>query len=224
MIGYDASLITVPSDQTADADAAHDRGEISGAGYRKLKNIPEEYAPSKEEHDEYLAIKLRNEGILGIEKPAEEAPNPSDGPPPPGPEGDSGRKTRVVASAEMGAAEMALARCRELAGIRIRQKEKAFPEIINDLNGRPNATVAAVLGVEVIEQMSLNPLQLVRGGADTLQTLLCEWGYTSVQSKAISDMVESYAARTIFKAGHPTLPSGFAAQFERAKEASDVSD
>ena len=72
--------------------------------------------------------------------------------------------------------------------------------------------------------MSLNPIQLVRGGADTLQGLLCEWGYANIQASAISEMVESYAARTLLKTGHPTLPSGFAAQFERAKEASDVSD
>jgi hypothetical protein len=57
-----------------------------------------------------------------------------------------------------------------------------------------------------------------------LQTVLGEWGYGYAQAAAISEMVESYAARTIFKSGHPTLPSGFAAQFERAREASNVSN
>jgi hypothetical protein len=225
VIGWDEAAIVVPADQSADADAAHDRGAISDVGYRKLKNIPEEYKPSTEEHDEYLAIKLKNEGILGIEAPATAAPNPSEGPQPPGAEGDSGRRTRVTTAAlEMGAAEMALARCRELAGIRIKQKEKICPDCLKDANGQPNSEIAALIGADSLERLSLTPVQLVRGGTDTLSSLLGEWGYATVQAAAISEMVESYAARTIFKSGHQTLPSGFAAQFERAKEASNVSN
>ena len=225
VVAYDESKVVLPADQSGDADAAFDRGAISNVGYRALKNIPEDYSPSKDEHDEYLAVKLRDGALIGIEKPSTPPPNPSDGPPPPGPEGDSGRKTRVVeASLEVGAAEMALARCRELAGIRIKQKEKSFPELFKNLNGAPTGSLASVLGAEALEQIQVTPQQLVRGGADTLRTLLGEWGYAKVQASAISEMVESYAARTLFKNGHPTLPSGFAAQFERAKEASDVSD
>jgi hypothetical protein len=68
-------------------------------------------------------------------------------------------------------------------------------------------------------------MTLVRGGADTLQTVLSSsCGYTPQQANVVAEMVESYAARTLFKSGHPTLPSGFAAQFVRAKEASNVSD
>jgi hypothetical protein len=224
VIGWDEAAIVVPADQSADADAAHDRGEISGSGYRKLKNIPEEYKPSADEHDEYLAIKLKNEGILGIEAPAS-APNTPDTPLPPGPEGDSGRKTRVVAaSVELGAAEMALARCRELAGIRIKQKEKICPEFFVGVNGGPNGELASVVGVEILDRLSTNALALVRGGADTLKIVLATWGYAPEQAEAISEMVESYAARTLFKNGHQTLPSGFAAQFDKAKEASHVND
>jgi len=224
VIGWDAAEIVVPADQSADADAAHDRGEIGGLGYRKLKNIPEEFKQTPDEHDEWLAIKLKNEGILGIPNAATRPPDPAEGPPPPGAEGDSGRRTRVVtASLEMGAAEMALVRCRELAGIRIKQKEKVCPECLDGVNGQPNSNIASFIGADVLAQLSLTPVQLVRGGADTLQTLLSEWGYATTQAKAISEMVESYAARTIFKSDHPTLPSGFAAQFERAKEASNVS-
>lgn len=234
---YDESKVVLPPDQSADADAAMDRGEISGVGYRALKNIPEDYAPSKEEHDEWLAIKLRDPSIAGFEPasaptpPA--APGESEQPPPPGPEGDSGRRTRVTeASAgavEMGAAEMALARCRELAGIRIKQREKATAPaehlaILGEINGQPNWNIASHLGPDKLAVLGCEPQRLVKGGADTLKTLLGEWGYGFAQSKAIAEMVESYAARTLFKSGHPTLPSGFAAQFERAREASDVSD
>lgn len=224
VIGYDESNVVVPADQSADADAAFDRGNISAVGYRKLKNIPEIYAQDQDEHDEYLAIKLKDEGLIGIEKPAEQPKDASDGPPPPGPEGDSGRKTRVVAaSVEIGAAEMALARCRELAGIRIKQKEKTCPEFFVGLDGQSNGTLLAEIGPEILDRLSMTALQLVNGGADTLSTVLEAWGYTPDRASKVSEMVESYAARTLFKVGHPTLPSGFAAQLERAKEASDVS-
>ena len=218
VVCYDESSIVVPADQTQDADEAYDRGEISGVGYRKLKNIPEIYKPSQKERDERL-------GKTGSDAPATRDPNVSDGPPPPGPEGDSGRKTRVVASAlELGAAEMALARCRELAGIRIRQKEKTCPEFFVSVNGETNDSLAAAIGPEILDRISLTAWDLVRGGADAMKVVFDGWGYTSEQTKMISDAVKSYAARTLFKPEHPTLPSGFAAQFQRAKEASNVSD
>jgi hypothetical protein len=242
IVAYDESKVVLPPDQSADADAAHDRGAISDVGYRALKNIPEIYAPSTEEHDEWLAIKLKDPAIAGLESSAPvapAAPAQTETPPPPGAEGDSGRKTRVVQAAnelslEMGAAEMALARCRELAGIRIKQKgnrpygKGAIPdyvaEILGTINGQTNSDIASFLGPDKLERLEVHPVQLVKGGAQTLATLLGEWGYGYAQSIALSELVESYAARTLFKTGHPTLPSGFAAQFEKAKEASDVSD
>jgi hypothetical protein len=221
VIGYDESRVVVPPDQSADADTAYDRGQISGDGYRRLKNIPDTYAPSEEEHDEYLAIKMRDMSLLNGVEP----PDPSDQPPPAGPEGDSGRKTRVVeASLEMGAAQMALARCRELAGVRIKQKEKVCPECLEGTNGLPLSAIAASLGHEKIEKLSVTPQALVKGGADTLRDMLAEWGYAKVQATALAEMVESYAARTLFKVEHPQFPSGFITQFERAREASDVSN
>ena len=236
IVAYDESKVVLPPDQSADADAAKDRGAISDMGYRAMKNIPEEYAPSREEHDEYLAIKLRDGALIGLEKPSIPPIDPSEGPPPPGKEGDSGRDTRVTKSVEpegftleVGAAEMALARCRELAGIRIKHREKPpangktppeYAAILAEINGQPNHNIASFLGPDKLEVLKAQPAALVKGGADTLMLLLCEWGYGKAQATAISEMVESYAARTLFKTGHPTLPSGFAAQFERAKEAS----
>lgn len=220
IVAYDESGVVIPPDQSGDADSAYDRGQISGDGYRMLKNIPDRYKPSKEERDEYLAIKMRDISILTGEEPARGGDEMI--PPDPGPEGDSGRRTRVVSAAmELGAAEMALSRCRELAGIRIKQKEKLCPECLADIAGQPNSMIAATIGPEAFECFSLTPQQAVAGGADSLSSLLTDWGYDQTKASAIAKMVESYAARTLFKTGHPSLPSGFAAQLERAKEASD---
>ena len=115
---------------------------------------------------------------------------------------------------------MALARCRELAGIRIRQKEKFCPECLQKANGSPNSLIAAAVGADALIQLQVTPQTLVKGGADTLRSVVNTWGYAGVQSAAIAEMVESYAARTLFQSQQPLLPSGFAAHFERAKEAS----
>jgi hypothetical protein len=226
VVAFDESEVVVQPDRSDDADAAMDRGSIGHVGYRSLKNIPEDFAPTQEEHDEWLAIKLRDPSVMGLEPTPTD---PSQGPPPPGPEGDSGRQTRVVASVsrELGAIEMAIARCRELAGIRLRKKERSFPECIMLAHGQPSSMVASIIGTESIHQMSTTAAALVKGGADTLRSMLLAWGYSGEQITVLGELVESYAARTLFEARQPVLPSGFAAAvehaiLERTKEGSDV--
>lgn len=218
VIAFDESDVVVQPDRSSDADAAMDRGAISYEGYRTLKNIPDDMAPSVEEHGEWLAVKLRNPALMGVEAETD----PSEGPPPPGAEGDSGRDTRVVTGVdrELGAIEMAIARSRELAGIRLRKKEKTHPECLMHATGHPNSLVASVIGAESLHQMSTTAATLVRGGADTLRSLLLAWGYPEAQVAAIAELVESYAARTLFESRQPALPSGFAAHLEHAKEVS----
>lgn len=233
VVSYDETKVVLPPDQSQDADAAYDRGEISGVGYRALKNIDPKYAPSKEERDLWIAIKFNDPSIAGLRPmmPVDAAPPE---PPPPGTEGDSGRDSRTgQAAIEVGAAEMALARCRELAGIRIKQRERApgsgktppiYAEILSQINGKPDGAIAAYLGPEKVALLDVDPAKLVQGGAATLRTVLEGWGYGYSQAVTLASMVESYAARTLFKEGPPTLPNGFAAHFERAKEASHVGD
>jgi hypothetical protein len=217
VIGYDESQVVVKPDRSDDADKAHDRGAIGDPGYRVMKNIPESYAQTDEERERWLAIKLRNPQLLpGVDI----EPVPEEGPPPPGPEGDSGRRTRVTASAgrELGAAEMALLRCRELAGIRIRQKEKLCPDCLTPANGKPNALVASLVGEHSLAQMHVDPTTLVRGGADSLKTLLADWGYPPTQASALGEMIEVYAARTLFNGRQPELPAAFRAHLEQVRE------
>lgn len=222
VVDYDASQVVVKADRSDDADQAAKLAMISPRGYRILKNIPEEYAPDEDERQQLLQA-------LGKALPAQRPPREpqrdpaADGPPPPGPEGDSGRRTRVVTSSAasfeaMGAAMMALARCRELAGIRLWQRQRNCPECFKKADGQPHALVASLIGPEIVQQLGWEPPHLVRGGADTFRDMLVYWDYSQRQADAICEMIESFAARTLYDERLPQLPSGFAAHLERAKE------
>jgi hypothetical protein len=216
VIMVDGSAVTLPSDRTQDADQAFDRGAISREGYRRLKNIPEDMASSEADIDEWRAIKLRDPMLLGTGDTA--APDPAMIPPAPGPEGDSGRRTRVVASAGselIGAASLAVTRCRELAGLRAKQREKNCPECIRMANGAPNAHVAAVLGEVQMARLKLDPLEAVRGGADSLRHFLVDAGMPAERVETLADLVEVFAARTLFDQRQVSLPEEIAEQFQR---------
>jgi hypothetical protein len=218
VVTYDDSGVVMKPDRSDDADKAWDRGQISDEGYRAMKDIPDNYAPNDDERDLWLAVKLRDPSLLhgGVVAPPPEG-SPEEGPPPAGPEGDSGRQTRVTASAgrELAAIELALMRCRELAGIRIRQKGRQHPERIGLVAEEPCAQVAPSLGKAALKEMGLsNALALVAGGADNLRSLLTVKGYSDESVGVLGELVEVLAARTLFEAAFPQVPVHFPAQLE----------
>lgn len=226
---FDASKVTVKADRSDDVLQAIKVGAVGFKGLREALNIPEDWAPSEGEFEKILQV-LGRSGIKPgqpLDAPARNGDPARDGPPLPGPEGDSGRRTRVVSSAAfaheaMGAAMMALARCRELAGIRLWQKQKYCPECFECADGQPHALVASLVGPKTVERLEWDPLRLVHGGADTLRHLLIYWDFSEKQAAAICEMVESFAARTLYDARLPQLPSGFAAHLERARGLDDA--
>lgn len=239
VVAYDDSNVVVPPDRTDDADKAYDRGNVSDVGYRLMKGIPESQAPSEEEKRIWLAVKLRDTSFLEgtpyeIEKPEPQqmppGPQPStdsrpeaeEGPPSPGPAGVSREESRTAIV--RGAAELALYRCREIAGSRIRQQIKTISRVAPELaliDGTPNHLVASVLGQQRLKNLALpEPLGLVKGGVDGFFTLLESWGFAEPQSRVISDMILVLAARTLCQPALPSLPSGFLAQVERLREVS----
>lgn len=228
VVDYDASQVVVKADRAEDALNAAKLGFIGARGFREMTNIPDDLAPTDEEFAQILQIlgkapnQQRPQGRPG--DPAQNGRDPAqDGPPTPGPEGDSGRRTRVVTSSAesyeaMGAAMMALARCRELAGIRLWQKQRSCPDCFERADGAPHALVASIVGPAVVEKVGWEPMRLVRGGTDTLRDMLVYWDYTPKQADAICEMIESFAARTLYDERLPQLPVGFATHLERAKE------
>lgn len=223
VIGVDGSQVVVKADRSDDARTGLELEAIGPSGFRRMLHIPEEYAPTAAE-----AARMREKSAPqpGPREPSRNGSLPAEQPDPPGPEGDSGRRTRVVASAfrEMGAAEYALVRCRELAGMRLRNKAtwRALEAICLDCAQQASlgrlSVVASVLGPARLEQLKVDPAVLVKGGADGLRELLAGWGYPPAQSEALAEMVELYAARTLFEERTPALPSGFEAQITRTRE------
>jgi len=236
VVAYDDANVVVPVDRTDDADKAFDRGQVSFPGYRSMKGIDESLAPTEEETRIYLAVKMRNPAFLEgtryeIEEPepAPFPPGPStgdappdveEGPPNPGRAGVSREESR--ASAMHGAAYHALHRCRERAGARIRSfhTRSANAAELALLDGHDNAQAAAVLGIENLKRCGFDAVQLVRGGSDGYTSICKEWGIEETQAKALGQMIEVHAAKSLTEHGLPSFPSGFFAQIVRASEVS----
>lgn len=231
VITYDDADVVVAPDRSEDADRAFDRGAINYEGYRKLKGIPETMTQSEDEHSEWLAWKMRDATLLpGAPQvtpergpqpgPADER-SPEDGPPSPGTR-DGSRPEGRNSARVLGAAALAFVRCRELAGSRLRSYQKSCPDCLEPANGKPNSLVAALVGPDVLPKLNAPaPLKLVSGGGEAFTGLLISWGVADSQAKAVSEMVEVYAARTLFELNPNALPSGFSAHIERVCDVSD---
>jgi hypothetical protein len=224
VIGFDDSQVVINPDRTEDALKANAAGLLSNeATLTALGWNPEKDKMDGDEHEEWLAIKLRDPAIIGEPPAGATAPplrgptaaenngsNPADGPPPPGTNTGVSRREAVTSSLVAGAASMGLHRCRELAGARIQLKCKECG------NGSEKSLVAAAVGPSV----AVDPAALVRDGADGFRALLVEWGIPGETARKLQGMLEVYAARTLFDRSLPELPSGFVAAIEKAKEVS----
>jgi hypothetical protein len=211
VIGMDDSAIIMPADMLDPVREAVKAVAIGRPGLRRLLNIPEDLAPSPE--DEKFLLELMKKG-----SPSESGSSaPTAQPDTPGPEGDSGRRTRVTASAEMngyererGAAEIALLRCREMAGNRIRNKDRACAA------GVASPLVPATVGQAGLERLGLEPRALVKGGTDLLWPVLADIGYADTHIQAFCDTIEAYATRTLLETS-VSLPPHLAANLALVK-------
>jgi len=221
VVAYDDSQVVISPDRTEDADKALDRIAIGFPGYRELKGIPEDMAPTDVEKAFLATLKLRQPVELdgqelvvaqrGPQPSMNGNPDPAQGPPAPSAGRAGSRQEALSASAHiLGAADLALLRCRELAGIRIRHKCKECAQ------GHPDALVASVMGPTQVP----DPLKLVHGGTDGLRSLLGERGFGRELAASLCQTLEVYAARTLFESRQPELPAGFMAQVEKAQEVS----
>ena len=221
MIAFDDSQVVISPDRTEDALKAHNQGLINGKAARTALGWSEKDVLEGEEKEEWFALKLRQipESMADDFQLPERGPmpstngdsNPADGPPDPGAtSGVSRQESRTASALVLGAAQMALHRCRELAGVRVRHK---CPDCAD---GQPLSLVASALGpVEAPEAV-----KLVRGGTDGFRELLLEQGMEATHASALCTQLEVFAARTLYEPKCPELPSGFVAAVNKAQEIS----
>ena len=222
VIPFDDSQVVISPDRTEDALKAHNQLLISGKAAREALGWKESDAMDGEELEQNVALKLRATDYFGDEFVGpERGPMPSsngngnaaDGPPEPGVNtGVSRQESRTASALVLGAASLALHRCRELAGVRVRHK---CPDCGD---GQPDALVAAALGPE----RAGDPVALVQGATNGYRDFLTEQGMTVEQSAALCQQLEMFAARTLFDPKCPALPSGFVAAANKAMEVSHV--
>lgn len=129
--------------------------------------------------------------VPGDTQPAADGKNPGK-PPEPTPEELANQSANVTASAfaeqAVGAANMAVIRCRALAGSRLRSKLKAeCPEV-------PNAFVASALGAE---NLGSEPALLVATGADEYREWLLAGGVEASLVERVGKLVEAHAAASL---------------------------
>ena len=230
VISYDDSQVVISPDRTEDADKAYDRGQINDPGYLTMKGINADFAATEVDKRINLAIKLRNPALLkGTPyemdpedmvapnitgpQPSSNGSNPENGPPAPTGGREGSRQENRTASI-LGASSVALMRCRELAGVRIRHKCPDCAE------GKNLPLVASVVGAAEAG----DPLTLVRGGTDALRSWLEEQEFDAQQAGSLCQQLEVFAARTLFESRCPELPSGFVAAVEKAREVSHALD
>lgn len=218
VVDFDASGVVVNPDRSKDADTAHDRGELGGFGYRVMKNIPEEWKPTPEEKQLWAATKNVTIGEDGVPLPdsaggsglpqADGIVQGDEPGPPAGQPGETSENTNLPASAFQGAAELALYRCRELAGSRIRSRRKSCPGCLDEVQHVDNSLVASALGVDGLVPLgSPSPSDLVSGGADSFKALLVGWGNPEATAVAAARLLEVHAARTLFHESPPSVPA-----------------
>jgi hypothetical protein len=234
VVGYDATEVVSHPDRSKDAMEVHDRGGLSNEKLREVTGFTDLDAPSDEEHQEWLAIKLRDKtfitgqegptgqivqgpqpipsapGAPAAEQPAAEAATQTKGPPEEALENEDSQIT--AAATIMGAAGLALERCRELAGARLvslARKPTGCKECAESVRDLPNGLVASAFGSEQISALSASPAALVAGGADSFQLFAVRAGVSKPNARKLALLVEEHAAKTLLEETSPGLPRGF---------------
>jgi hypothetical protein len=227
VIGFDDSQVVTNPDRSADADSAYDRGNVSDKGFRHMKGIPEDFAPSQEEKDRYLAIKLRDPAIIGEgvapvneRGPAQPASETAPVAAPAAP--SNGRvvsRQEALRAAVEGASHLALAQCRSKAGARLRQRHRSCADCVKKIDGLENSLVASALGMRKMKTLGeTDYAALVEGGTADFRGLLDGWGLPNQAAESLCARVELYAAQTLLEEKQPDLPPGFVAQVELSLE------
>jgi hypothetical protein len=222
VVGYDEAEIVNHPDRAKDARELYDAGVISAEKLREVNGFSDEDAQPEAEHEEWLAIKLRDKTFI-LEDPTqvalgnqEEASPPAakdtvvEGPPN---EALQDEDSAVVASAKveriLAAADLTVERVRELAGSRIRGKAAKCEECQPIIEPLDNGLVASALGQPKVEEL-MNGLALTAGGSLMFRNALTRWDVRADVALRLTQLVDAHASKQLYAEIPAPLPRGFA--------------
>lgn len=220
VVGYDAAEVVNHPDRLKDSVDLWDRGTISSAKLREAAGFNDDDKPTEEEHQEWLAIKLRDplliEGDGAEATPEEDDASEVIDEPPSEELLEDEDSPNVNAAAVVGAAELAFQRARELAGSRLRTRSNGHQDCRTDIDGLNNRLVASALGAERAEKIgSPNARALVAGAGEAFSDVAVSFGVPEPGARRLATMIEEHAARSLFDANPGLLPPSFRAYVER---------
>ncbi len=229
-IWYDAAEIINHPDRSKDAKDLYALGAIGFEALREAAGFDEDDAPDEEERAERIGIAthdsslawygiptIRTGGLEPAPGVVESGSGTTEAPgAPPEPSGAEVEKAPpqaeepTTAAAKVSAGvEMALERCRELAGSRLRTKVRrgGCEDCIVAIADVPNNLVASALGASgAAESLALPPpRELVAGGAASLRERAVFWGLSPDEAALLAEQVERHAALTLFDAAPRAL-------------------
>jgi len=231
-IGIDPSDVVNHPDKAKDAKDDWDRGAIGYETLRDATGFNDDDAPTEEEFQIWLGLKTGDPSVALYGLPsASPASQPVDETQPtdqtpagvePGPPSGAARVETTLAAMLMGGAEVAVERCREVAGAKIRSqtakcKTTACTECASMIDGVPNSLVASTLGPDRVSGLKSPPaIKLVSGGAESFVASAARAHQVESDfAQQLGDLIENHAALTLFESSAGRIPSGFAGMILR---------
>jgi hypothetical protein len=236
VITYDESEIVTRPDKSGAAKDGYDRGIVSGETYRRESGLEEDDAMEDDEYARWLGVQVKDAGLAltGEPTPAPvpaggpEQPSDDDGEqphgPPPEPEGQPERPSEEAppvpsgvpreppnasfseTALVLGAAELAVARCREVAGARLASRAQRCEDCKTKITKIPKSMVPFVLGPDGLPTPTPPAETLIAGAMDVFTEKLIEWGLDVTLAGYLSTAVERHAAETLWDEGPVGLP------------------
>lgn len=196
-LNYDPSKVVNNPDQTKDAKDLHDRFALSDDSLRQAGGFDEDDAPSEEEIAARIerAAYIRTGGQIKSGASQEEAPATE----PDGSAASAGEP--LVAELLEGAMALAIERCREIAGSRVRTRLQRRPneDLTKLLDGVPNRSVTVTLGQDGAARIGVAARTLVAGGTDCLAGWMEDHGYPREWIEDTCSTVEEEAIRGLWR-------------------------
>lgn len=217
---FDPAEVTTDPDRSKNARELYIDGELSGDAYREARGWQDDDAPSDEERRRYLAIKLRDATLLGIEPAEAEEPPETDetgrdlphSEPAQGPSEDE-EPDDLPASANgrledalFGAAQAALYRGRELAGSRLLGLRRSCEDCFAGAEGVPKHEIAAYLGETTVHELATSCADLVAGAGACFADVAVQLGLDREHADTLARRIEEYAADTLLESEPSPVP------------------